>query len=84
MKIILSAVLCGCRMWSLTLKEKYRIQVSENEKFEYIFGTKYSKSKINLSLCLTEHHIMKTYWGGEVYLHAFLVLGRKEAPIPIG
>jgi hypothetical protein len=26
----------------------------------------------NLSLCLTKHHPMKTYWGMEVYFHAFL------------
>jgi hypothetical protein len=25
-----------------------------------------------LSLFLTKHHAMKTYWGVEVYLHAFL------------
>jgi hypothetical protein len=28
--------------------------------------------KVKLSLCLTKHHAMKTYWGMEVYLHAFL------------
>jgi hypothetical protein len=26
-----------------------------------------------MSLCLTKHHVMKTYWGVEVYLHAFLI-----------
>jgi hypothetical protein len=30
------------------------------------------KVKVKLSLCLTMHHEMKTYWGVEVYLHAFL------------
>jgi hypothetical protein len=28
--------------------------------------------KVKLSLCLTKHHAMKTYWGMEVQLHAFL------------
>jgi len=28
--------------------------------------------KVNLSLCLIKHHVMKTYWGVEVQLHAFL------------
>jgi hypothetical protein len=28
--------------------------------------------KVKLSLCLTKHHAMKTYWGVEVYLHTFL------------
>jgi hypothetical protein len=31
------------------------------------------KVKVKLSLCLTKHHVMKTYWGVEVYLHAFLI-----------
>jgi hypothetical protein len=31
--------------------------------------------KVNLSLCLTEHHTMKAYWGVEVYLHALFDLG---------
>jgi hypothetical protein len=26
----------------------------------------YNKVKVNLSLCLTKHHAMKTYWGVEV------------------
>jgi hypothetical protein len=28
--------------------------------------------KVKLSLCLTKHHAMKTHWGVEVQLHAFL------------
>jgi hypothetical protein len=28
--------------------------------------TKYVKAKVKLSLCLTKHHTMKTYWGVEV------------------
>jgi hypothetical protein len=28
--------------------------------------------KVKLSLCLTKYHAMKTYWGVEVQLHAFL------------
>jgi hypothetical protein len=31
-----------------------------------------SQVKVKLSLCLTEHHIMKAYWGVEVQLHEFL------------
>jgi hypothetical protein len=32
------------------------------------------KVKVQLSLCLTKYHAMKTYWGVEVYHHAFLTL----------
>jgi hypothetical protein len=28
--------------------------------------------KVKLSLCLNKHHVMKTYWGVEEELHAFL------------
>jgi len=28
--------------------------------------------KFFLSLCLSNHHVMKTYWGLEVYPHTFL------------
>jgi hypothetical protein len=28
--------------------------------------------KVKLSPCLAKYHAMKTYWGMEVYLHAFL------------
>jgi hypothetical protein len=31
-----------------------------------------NKVKVKLPLCLTKHHSMKTYWGVEVLLHAFL------------
>jgi hypothetical protein len=31
-----------------------------------------SKIKLNLSLCLTKPHAMKTYGGVEMYFHAFL------------
>jgi hypothetical protein len=27
---------------------------------------------VKLSLCLTKHHAMKTFWGVEVWLHSFL------------
>jgi len=30
------------------------------------------KDKAEMSLCLTTHNAMKTYWGEEVQLHAFL------------
>jgi len=29
--------------------------------------------KVKLSLCLTKHHALKTYWRVEVQLHAFLI-----------
>jgi hypothetical protein len=32
------------------------------------------KVKVMLSLCLTKQNAMKTYWGVEVHLHAFLTL----------
>jgi hypothetical protein len=28
--------------------------------------------KVKLPLCLIKHHVMKTYWGMEVWLHTFL------------
>jgi len=31
------------------------------------------KLKVNLPLCLTKHHPMKTCWGVEIYLHVFLI-----------
>jgi hypothetical protein len=33
----------------------------------------YLQVKVKLSLCLIKHHAMKTYWGVEVMLHAFLI-----------
>jgi len=30
------------------------------------------KVKVKLSLCLTKHHAIRTYWGVEVQIHAFL------------
>jgi hypothetical protein len=55
--------------------------------------------KVKLTLCLAKHHAIKTYWGVEVYLHAFLTLALdggewsahapaalprgKEPPLPI-
>jgi hypothetical protein len=30
-------------------------------------------SEVKLFLCLTKHHIIYTYWGMEVYIHAFLI-----------
>jgi len=32
------------------------------------------KVKVRLSLCLSEHHAIKTHWGVDVWLHAFLTL----------
>jgi hypothetical protein len=34
--------------------------------------------KVKLSLCLTKHYAMKTYWGVEVYLHEFFDLGTRR------
>ena len=36
--IILPAVLYGCETWSLTLREEYRLRVSENRVLRRIFG----------------------------------------------
>jgi len=36
------------------------------------------KLKVLLSLCLTRHHAMKTYWGVEVKLNAFLTSALDE------
>jgi hypothetical protein len=33
-------VLYGCETWSLTLREEYRLKVSENRVFRRIFGQK--------------------------------------------
>jgi len=30
------------------------------------------RMKEKLSLCLSDHHAMKVYWGVKVWLHAFL------------
>jgi len=36
--------------------------------------------KVNVSLCLTKHHAMKTYWGVEIQCHTFLTseLGKAQ------
>jgi hypothetical protein len=36
--IILPVVLCGCETWSLTLREKHRLRVSENRVMRKVFG----------------------------------------------
>jgi hypothetical protein len=33
-------VLCGCKTWSLTLREEYRLTVPENSVLRKIFGPK--------------------------------------------
>jgi hypothetical protein len=38
----------------------------------YIYIYVLHVKKVKLSLCLTKHHAMKTYWGVEEELHAFL------------
>jgi hypothetical protein len=36
--VILSAVLCGCETWSVTLKEEHRLSVFETRVLRRIFG----------------------------------------------
>jgi hypothetical protein len=38
--IILPVILYGCKTWSLTLKEEYRLRVYENKVLKRIFGPK--------------------------------------------
>jgi hypothetical protein len=38
--VILPVVLYGCKTWSLTLREKQRLRVSENRVLRKIFGPK--------------------------------------------
>jgi hypothetical protein len=38
--IILPAVLCGCEIWSLILREEHRLRVFENRVLRRIFGLK--------------------------------------------
>jgi hypothetical protein len=38
--IILLVVLYGCETWSLTLREEYRLRVSENRVLRRLFGPK--------------------------------------------
>ena len=38
--VILSAVLCGCETWSLTLREERRLRVFENRVLRRVFGHK--------------------------------------------
>jgi hypothetical protein len=60
-------ILYGCESCSVTLKEKYRLRA-----FEYTV-----KVKVNLSLCLTKHHAMKTYWGSGGIAPRILDLGTR-------
>ena len=43
--VILPVVLYGCETWSLTLREKRRLKVSENRVLERIFGPKRDEVK---------------------------------------
>jgi hypothetical protein len=38
--IILSVILCGCKTWSLSLREEYRLRVFENRVLRRILGLK--------------------------------------------
>jgi len=41
--VILRIVLCGCEIWSLTLREELRLWVFENRVLRRIFGPKTDK-----------------------------------------
>jgi hypothetical protein len=41
--IILPLVLCGCETWSLTLRERHGLRMSENRVMRRIFGPKRDK-----------------------------------------
>jgi hypothetical protein len=43
--IILPVVLCGCKTWSLTLREEHRLRVFENRMLRRIFGLKRDEVK---------------------------------------
>jgi hypothetical protein len=55
----------GCEAFVVYFKFLSLLSLDENVKV---------KAKVKLSLCLNKHHAMKTYWGVEVKLHAFLTL----------
>jgi len=42
----------------------------QNEMSQQIQGMAKGKM-VKLSLCLTKHHVIKTYWGMDVQLHTF-------------
>jgi hypothetical protein len=68
--VILPVVLYGCETWSFTLKEEHRLRVSENRVFRRI-------KKVKLSLGLTKHHAMKTYWWSGGIAPCILDLGTR-------
>jgi hypothetical protein len=39
-KIIILSAIYGCETWCITLKEEYRMRVSENRVLRRIFGSK--------------------------------------------
>jgi hypothetical protein len=43
--VILSFVLYGCEIWSLTLREEHRLRVSENTVLRRIFGPKMEEDR---------------------------------------
>jgi hypothetical protein len=38
--VVLTVVLCGCKTWSLTLREEHRLRMLENRALRKIFGRK--------------------------------------------
>jgi hypothetical protein len=56
-----TSVLYGCDMWSLTLKEKFKLQMSENKVLMKIFGCKKDKVTRQLSML---HNIELNYLYG--------------------
>jgi hypothetical protein len=58
--------------WLIQLHPPTNLQI-----FIYIVANETVKVKVKLSLCLTKHHAMETYWGAEVELHAIFDLGTR-------
>jgi hypothetical protein len=40
--------------------------VKHSDNFTFTFVVKQQEKKVNVSLCITKYHAMKTYWGVEV------------------
>jgi hypothetical protein len=55
----------GCEVWTWGEPQNIRIRGYETSVLTTIPNTEYKKVKVKMSLCLTKHHVMKTYWGSE-------------------
>jgi hypothetical protein len=58
--IILPVVLYGCDNWSLTLREEYRLRVSEKKVVKRIFGPKRDEEE-NEASCTMRSFIVCTH-----------------------